>query len=116
MIEHTYLTGDVVQVVRPVAPGAAITFAGTDVARGERILRRGALLTARETGTLAAIGAASVRVVRKPWVAIISTGDEIVAPGQPLRPASIFDANSTLIADAVRELGARTARAGHRGR
>lgn len=39
-------------------------------------------------------------------MAIVSTGDEIVAPGEPLRPASIFDANSTLIADAVRELGA----------
>jgi putative molybdopterin biosynthesis protein len=105
MIEHTYLSGESVQVIRPVAPGAAITFAGTDVARGERILRRGALLTARETGTLAAIGSASIRVIRRPRVAIVSTGDEIVAPGGPLRPAAIFDANSTLIADAVRELG-----------
>jgi putative molybdopterin biosynthesis protein len=106
MVEHTYIAGEVVQVVRPVAPGAAITFAGTDVARGERILRRGALLTARETGTLAAIGRSSVRVVRQPRVAIVSTGDEIVAPGETLPPAAIFDANSTLIADAVRELGA----------
>ena len=55
---------------------------------------------------LAAIGKATVRVVRQPRVAIVSTGDEIVAPGEPLRPATIFDANSTLIADAVRELGA----------
>jgi len=106
MVEHTYLSGASVQVVRPVAPGAAVTFAGTDVARGERILRKGALLTARETGTLAAIGKATVRVVRQPRVAIVSTGDEIIAPGEPLRPAAIFDANSTLIADAVRELGA----------
>ncbi len=106
MVEHTYISGDCVQVVRPAAPGSAITFAGTDVARGERILRRGAPLTARETGTLAAIGLASVPVVRQPRVAIVSTGDEIVAPGEPLPPAAIFDANSTLIADAVRELGA----------
>lgn len=106
MVEHTYLADETVHVIRPVAPGAAITFAGTDVARGERILRRGALLTARETGTLAAIGMASARVVRQVRVAIVSTGDEIVAPGEPLRPAAIFDANSTLIADAVRELGA----------
>ena len=105
MIENTYLAGDRVCLTRPVAPGAAITFAGTDIARGERILRQGALLTARETGTLAAIGTACVRVVRKPRVAIVSTGDEIVAPGEPLRPAAIFDANSTLIADAVTRAG-----------
>jgi putative molybdopterin biosynthesis protein len=52
MVEHTYISGDAVHVARPVAPGSAITFASTEVARGERILRRGALLTARETGTL----------------------------------------------------------------
>ena len=67
---------------------------------------RGAILSARETGTLAAIGLGQVYVVRRPRIAIVSTGDEIVAPGRPLRPAAIFDANTTLIADAVRELGA----------
>ena len=105
MIEHTYLSGESVHVVRPVAPGAAITFAGTDVARGERILRRGALLTARETGTLAAIGSASVE--RRPQAAGRDRFDRRRnrGAGEPLRPAAIFDANSTLIADAVRELG-----------
>jgi len=106
MIERTFLSNDTVLVVRPVAPGAGITFAGTDIARGERIMRRGAVLSARETGTLAAIGLGRVPVVRKPRVVVVSTGDEIVAPGEPLRPAAIHDANSTLIADAVRELGA----------
>src|SRR5207237_10371578 len=97
--------GTTVQVVRPVAPGAQITFAGTDIARGERILRRGIVLTARETGILAALGVGQLAVVRQPRVGIISTGDEIVAPGEPLRPATIHDANSTLIADAVSDLG-----------
>jgi putative molybdopterin biosynthesis protein len=105
MVEHTLVEGDTLHVLHPVGPGANITFAGTDIARGERILRGGALLTARETGTLAAIGCGSVPVVRKPRVAIVSTGDELIAPGDPLRPAGIFDANSALIADAVRELG-----------
>jgi putative molybdopterin biosynthesis protein len=105
MIEHALVGSKTVRVMRPVAPGAHITFAGTDIARGERVLRRGTVLTARETGILAAIGIARVRVVRKPRVGIISTGDEIIAPGEPLRPAAIHDANSTLIADAVRELG-----------
>jgi putative molybdopterin biosynthesis protein len=106
MIEHAYVDGTRLRVVRPVAPGAGITFAGTDIARGERILRRGSVLTSRETGILAAIGIGHVTVVRQPRVGIVSTGDEIIAPGEPLRPATIHDCNSTLIADAVRELGA----------
>jgi putative molybdopterin biosynthesis protein len=105
MIEHVLLDGNRLRVVRPVAPGAGITFAGTDIARGERVLRKGTVLTARETGVLAALGIARVAVIRKPRIGIISTGDEIVAPGEPLPPAAIYDSNATLLADAVRELG-----------
>jgi putative molybdopterin biosynthesis protein len=105
MVEITALRGTELAVLKPVAPGAGVSFAGTDVARGELVLRRGTPLTARETGVLAAIGRAEVEVVRRPRVAILSTGDEIVAPGGPLRPASVYDANATLLADAVRELG-----------
>src|SRR5262249_38317318 len=90
MIEHVFVDGDTLHVVRPVAPGASITFAGTDIARGERILRRGAALNSRETGILAAIGTARVAVIRRPRVGIASTGDEILAPGEPLRPAAIY--------------------------
>ena len=108
MVEHAYVTGDTLQVVRPVAPGAAITFAGTDIARGERILRRGVELSARETGILAALGNGSVQVVRRPKVGIISTGDELIAPGDPERPAAIYDANSTLLADARPRTGCRS--------
>jgi putative molybdopterin biosynthesis protein len=107
MVEHAFVDGETLRVAHSVAPGAAITFAGTDIARGERILRRGIVLTARETGILAALGIGRVSVVQQPRVGIISTGDEIVAPGEPLRPATIYDANSTLIGDAVRELGAQ---------
>ena len=75
------------------------------MARGELVLRRGTVLTARETGLLAAIGRAEVEALRRPRVAILSTGDEVIAPGTPSRPASVYDANATLLADAVRELG-----------
>jgi putative molybdopterin biosynthesis protein len=107
MVEHTLVEQERLLVWRPVAPGANVTFAGTDVARGERVLRRGTVLTARETGILAALGIGRVPVVRQPVIGIISTGDEIVAPGEPLPPAAIYDANSTLIAGAVSELGGR---------
>lgn len=105
MVENTILTGDQLKITRPVAPGAHISFAGTDVARGELALIAGTLLTARETGMLAAIGRAAVPVIRRPRVAIISTGDEIISPGTPLTDAKVFDANSRLIADAVIEQG-----------
>jgi putative molybdopterin biosynthesis protein len=107
MVEHATIAGEGadVLVVRPVAPGTGITFAGTDMARGELVLRKGVRLTARETGVLAAIGRDAVTVVRRPRVAVLSTGDEILAPGAPARPAAVYDANATLLADAVRELG-----------
>ena len=106
MVEHALSGRDgCLRVQRPVAPGGNVTFAGTDVARGELVLRKGTRLTSRETGVLAAIGLGAVEVVRRPRVAVISTGDEIVAPGEASRPASVYDANATLLADAVRELG-----------
>jgi putative molybdopterin biosynthesis protein len=105
MVEHGRIEGDCLVVTRPVAPAAHLSFAGTDVARGEIVLRRGMTLTSRETGVLAAIGCATVSVVRRPRVAILSTGDEVIAPGTPPRPAAVYDANATLLADAVRELG-----------
>jgi putative molybdopterin biosynthesis protein len=105
MIEHTDALGGELRVRRPVTPGANITFAGTDIGRGETVLRRGEFLTSRETGVLAALGLAVVPVVRRPRVAILSTGDEIIPPGAPMRPGLVYDSNATILADAVREHG-----------
>jgi putative molybdopterin biosynthesis protein len=105
MVEHAHLSGDWLDVIRPVAPGSNLSFAGTDLARGELVIRAGTLMSARETGLLAATGRAMVPVIRKPRVAILSTGNEIIAPGTTPKPATVFDANATLLADAVRELG-----------
>jgi putative molybdopterin biosynthesis protein len=105
MIEYTDAASDRLTVRRPVAPGANITFAGTDIGRGETVLRRGERLTSRETGVLAALGLAHVSVVRRPRVAIISTGDEIIPAGSAMRPGLVYDSNATILADAVRELG-----------
>ena len=94
-----------VLVRAPRVPGAAVSFAGTDMGRGETVLFSGSRLTSRETGVLAAIGRVEVAVVRRPRVAILSTGDEIVQPGEPMRPGLVFDSNGRILADAVRELG-----------
>jgi putative molybdopterin biosynthesis protein len=72
---------------------------------GETVLFAGARLTSRETGVLAAIGRAQVAVVRRPRVAILSTGDEIVQPGAAMRPGLVYDSNGRILADAVAELG-----------
>src|SRR5205814_7226667 len=100
MVEHTDVFGDRLLVRRPVTPGANLTFAGTDIGRGETVLRRGDLLTSRETGVLAALGVDRVRVVRRPRVAIVSTGNELLAPGAPMRSGTIYDSNATVLADA----------------
>lgn len=105
MIEHTEIRDGQVLIRRSLTPGSGISFAGTDIARGETVLRAGTLLTSRETGVLAAIGAANVSVWRKPRVAIVSTGNEIIPPGQPMGPAQVYDSNAQILADAVRELG-----------
>jgi putative molybdopterin biosynthesis protein len=99
-------------VSRAVAPGSGVSFAGTDITRGETVLRRGQVLTSRDTGVLAAIGVAHVDVWRRPVVAILSTGDEIISPGEPMAPARVFDSNAQILADAVRELGGEPLRLG----
>jgi len=105
MIEHADVRGDELCIARAVTPGSGVSFAGTDLTTGETVLRRGQLLTSRDTGVLAAIGASHVDVWRKPVVAILSTGDEIIAPGEAMRPARVYDSNAQILADAVRELG-----------
>lgn len=104
-VEHTDVEGDEVIVRRPRVPGGAVSFAGTDMGMGETVLFAGARLTSRETGVLAAIGRERIGVVGRPRVAVISTGDEIVQPGEAMRPGLVYDSNGRILADAVRELG-----------
>jgi len=113
MIEDTDVDDENVLLIRkPVAAGAFITFAGTDIARGETVLRAGQLLTSRDIGVLAAIGLDTATVYRRPRVAILSTGDEIVAPGSPLPEGGVYDSNQAIVAAAVEELGGEAVRFG----
>jgi putative molybdopterin biosynthesis protein len=109
MVEHTETRDDdgspIIEVRRAVVAGQFIAFAGSDLARGETVLRAGRALTSREIGMLAAVGCAAVEVWRRPLVAIISTGDEIVAPGEPIRPGAVYDSNAAILAAAVEEAG-----------
>jgi putative molybdopterin biosynthesis protein len=114
MVEHTDVIEEdpaaaiqelAIHVRRAAPPGQFISYAGSDISRGEVLLRRGTLIGSREIGMLAACGIAEVRVVRRPRVAVLSTGDELVPPGQPLRPAAVYDSNGAIVAAAVAEAG-----------
>ena len=108
MIEHTELTSDgapSLELRRAAAPGQFVSYAGSDIARGETLLRRGTRVGSREIGMLAACGLAAVEVVRRPKVAVLSTGNELVAPGSPLKSAGVYDSNSAIIAAAISEAG-----------
>jgi len=109
MVEHTALVetpeGPAVEIRKAASPGQFVAFAGSDIGRGETVLRRGQHLTSREIGVLAAIGLDRVPVVRRPRVAILSTGNEIVAPGRPLAPGKVYDSNAAILAAAVTEAG-----------
>ncbi len=109
MVEHTETREDngglVVEIRRPVVAGQFIQAAGFDIARGETVLRKGQMLTSREIGALAAVGLAEIFVWRRPRVAIFSTGDELVAPGDAIRPGAVYDSNAAILAASVEELG-----------
>jgi putative molybdopterin biosynthesis protein len=105
MVEHSEVEDDKLLLYKPVTPGANIQTAGADMRVGETVLRAGQMLTARELGLLAALGVGSVRVTKRPRVAIISTGDELISPGHGLEPGKIYDSNATTVAAAVRDNG-----------
>jgi molybdopterin molybdotransferase len=93
MVEDTEKAEDRVKILRPVASGDNIGRAGEDLEKGDLILEKGDLIGPAEVGMLAALGLASVRVVRRPKLAVIATGDEIVEPGEKAGPGCIWNSN-----------------------
>jgi len=86
-------------------PGLNIRRAGEDINRGAVTLRQGTVLQSAEIGVLASLGRTSVRVIRRPVVAILSTGDEVVDISQPLPPGKIYNSNTYSLAALVKRYG-----------
>jgi molybdenum cofactor synthesis domain-containing protein len=93
MVEETEKAGEAVRIFSPVYPGQHVGRRGADIKAGQTILRAGAVMNPSRIGALAAAGVLEIQAFAKPRVAIVSTGNEIVDPGRPLKPGQIYDIN-----------------------
>lgn len=106
MVEETERAPDgTVRIFTPVYPGQHVGRRGADIATGRVVLRAGTIVSPSALGAVAALGLARVEVFAKPVVALLSTGNEIVEPGQPIAPGQIFDINRFTLASIVRRHG-----------
>lgn len=105
MVEYSSEGDGTVSIYRPVTVGENIMKAGSDILKGERVLRAGRKLGTREIGVLASVGKKNIPVL-KLQVGIISTGDELVRPGEKLTLGKIYDANSYTLYAGIHECGA----------
>jgi len=105
MVEETEKDGDRVRFFSPVYPGQNVGRQGADIRTGQALLAAGDLLTPSRVGSIAALGVGRVEVYARPRVAILSTGNEIVDPGQPLEPGQIYDINRFTLSAIVEEHG-----------
>ena len=106
MVEETDKgAGDEVRIFSPVYPGQNVGKQGADIRTGQVVLEAGAYLTSSRVGAMAALGIDEVVVFERPRVAILSTGNEIVEPGQPLEPGHIYDINKFTLSAIIEEHG-----------
>jgi molybdopterin molybdotransferase len=114
MQEDTEREGDSVTIqAEQVSAGEFVRKAGGDLAVGQQILRRGERINPAILGLLASQGLGTVEVCRRASVAIVTTGDEIVPPSQPLRPGQIFESNGVMLSALTKRTGAQVTMCAH---
>ncbi|MEM1537235.1 MAG: molybdopterin-binding protein [Candidatus Nezhaarchaeales archaeon] len=105
MVEYTHRRGDLLQVYKAVAPGENVLRRGSDIAKGSILLTALTRLTPKEIGLMAAVGINEVPVFKRPIVAILSTGPELVETGLPLPLGKVYDVNSYTLMAYVEAIG-----------
>lgn len=95
-----------VSVLSSVAKDENVIWAGSDIAKGARVVRRGESLSPAKVGSIAAIGIDSIRCYGRPSVVVMPTGDEVVRPGEKLKPGQIYDVNTFTLSSAAKSFGA----------
>ena len=105
MFEDTVQKENIVSICASVSRGENVMEAGSDIHKGETALRKGQTLASYEIGVLAALGVTNVKVYKRPRVAILSTGAEVVEPGRPLSTGKIYDINAHALSAVVTECG-----------
>ena len=106
MLEHTKRKGGEIEVWNPVTPGGNVSKMGEDVRKGQIAAKLGTRLKPHHIGLLAALGMTHVAVVRKPTIAILSTGDELVDLGHKPKMNQVMDVNRLILSSMCQELGA----------
>ncbi len=103
--EDTDRGEEFVKIYTAVKPWQNYCYAGEDYKKGETLVKKGTYINAGTAAVLSSAGITEVTVYEKPHVAVISTGDEVISPGQPLTPGKIYDSNQTYINSRLTELG-----------
>jgi molybdopterin molybdotransferase len=106
MLEHAQIVSDeMIEVMKSIAPNENVILKDEDIKKGEAVLKMGHRLRAQDIGALAGIGITEIEVYKKPVIAIISTGDEIVPPEMPVNPGQVRDINSFTLSGLILEHG-----------
>ncbi len=105
LVERAQVQGNALAVSEPPRPGQHLSRPGEDIRRGRFLFPAGRRLGLPEIAILASLGYGELEVIRRPRVAIFSTGDELVSPGAPLAPAQVHDTNSVILRAAVEAAG-----------
>ncbi|MDR2203014.1 MAG: molybdopterin molybdotransferase MoeA [Nitrososphaerota archaeon] len=108
MLEHTVCNGNILEISCPLVPNVNVIPCGDDVKKGQIVAKAGTRLNPYVIGLAAALGFSSLKVYRKPVVALLATGNEIVAVGTMAGAHQIFDSNKLMLSAMCNELGAET--------